>query len=276
MNSKTIALITDFGIDDPYVGIMKGIMSELSPNTPLIDITNTIPPGDIQRGAFVLWQAAQDFPRGTIFLCVVDPGVGTERKPIFLQTGDQIYIGPDNGLFSYLLYKSDFTCWELSNPEYQRKNSSATFHGRDVFAPAAAYAARSISGTQFGPQVTSLNKLPKPTLSNNERSLTGEILSQDHFGNLFTSLGRFEYKNDSLHYRSWIDNVKIQINDHTKIRIRVNDQRLPLVRTFASIGSGICAGLIGSTGLLEIVANQSSAKSLLGIEKGTSMSLVWE
>ncbi len=276
MNSKTIALITDFGIDDPYVGIMKGIISELSPDSPLIDITNTIPPGDIQRGAFVLWQAVQDFPKGTIFLCVVDPGVGTERKPIFLHTGDQIYIGPDNGLPSYLLYKSNFTCWELSNPEYQRENSSTTFHGRDIFAPAAGYAAISISGNQFGPQLTSLNKLPKPTLSNNERSLAGEILSQDHYGNLFTSLGVFEYKNDSLHYRSWIDNGKLQIDDPTKIRIRVTDQQLPLVRTFASIGSGMSAGLIGSTGLLEIVANQSSAKTLLGIEKGTSVSLVWE
>ncbi len=276
MNSRTIALLTDFGIDDPYVGIMKGIISGISPGTPMIDITNQIPPGDIKRGAFVLWQAAQDFPRGTIFLCVVDPGVGTERKPIFLQIGDQIYIGPDNGLFSYLLYNSEFRCHELSNLEYQMKKPSATFHGRDIFAPAAAYAARSISGDQFGPKVTSLNKLAKPTLSSSESSLSGEILSQDHFGNLFTSLGRFVYKNNSLHYRSWIENEKLQIDDPTNIQIQVNNHQLPLVRTFATIGHGVCAGLIGSTGLLEIVANQSSAKSLLGIGKGASVSLVWE
>ena len=83
MKSKTIALVTDFGLEDPYVGIMKGIISDISPGTPLIDITNQIPPGDIQHGAFILWQASQDFPKGTVFLCVVDPGVGTERKAVF-------------------------------------------------------------------------------------------------------------------------------------------------------------------------------------------------
>lgn len=268
MKLKTIALLTDFGLEDPYVGIMKGIISDISPGTPLIDITNQIPSGDIQRGAFILWQASQDFPKGTVFLCVVDPGVGTERKAVFLQAKDQIFIGPDNGLFSYLLYESKYSCWELSNPGYQRKSSSATFHGRDIFAPAAAYAARSISGDQFGSQVSIPNKLPKPLLNINESSLAGEIIAQDHFGNLFTSLGLFKYQNDSLRLDSWIDDSKLTISDISKIRIRVNNQELPLVLTFGSIDPGSCAGLVGSTGLLEIVANQSSAKDLLGLEKG--------
>jgi len=276
MKSKTIALLTDFGNEDPYVGIMKGIVSDLSPGSPLVDITNQIPPGDIQRGAFVLWQASQDFSKGTVFLCVVDPSVGTDRKAVFLQTRDQIFIGPDNGLFSYLLFESEFTCWELSNPDYQRKILSATFHGRDIFAPAAAYAARSISGDQFGSQVTLLNKLPKPLLTINESSLAGEILSQDHFGNLFTSLGLFNYQNDSLHYGSWIDDGELIISNISRIRIRVNDQDLPLVLTFGSIDPGSCAGLVGSTGLLEIVANQSSAKDLLGLEKGNPVLLFWD
>ena len=276
MKSKTIAILTDFGIEDPYVGIMKGIISEISPDAPIIDITNQISPGDIQRGAFILWQASQDFPKGTVFLCVVDPGVGTERKAVFLQTRDHILIGPDNGLFSYLLYGSSFKCWELSNPNYQRKSSSATFHGRDIFAPAAAFAAKSISGDQFGSRVSSPNRLPEPILTYNESSLTGEILSQDHFGNLFTSLGQFKYQNESLRFVSWIDESELTISDKSKIRIRVNEKELPLVQTFSSIDPGSCAGLVGSSGLIEIVANQTSAKDLLGLEKGNPVILSWK
>jgi len=276
MKSKTIAILTDFGIEDPYVGIMKGIISEISPDAPIIDITNQIPPGDIQRGAFILWQASQDFPKGTVFLCVVDPGVGTERKAVFLQTRDHILIGPDNGLFSYLLYGSSFKCWELSNPNYQRKSSSATFHGRDIFAPAAAFAAKSISGDQFGSRVSAPNRLPEPILTYNESSLTGEILSRDHFGNLFTSLGQFKYQNESLRFVSWIDESELTISDKSKIRIRVNEKELPLVQTFSSIDPGSCAGLVGSSGLIEIVANQTSAKDLLGLEKGNPVILSWK
>ena len=237
MNS-TIALLTDFGIDDPYVGIMKGIISHLSPGTSMIDITHQIPAGDIQRGAFVLWQAAQDFPKGTIFLCVVDPGVGTERKGVFLQTRDHTFVGPDNGLFSYLLYKSDFSCWELRNPDLQGQNRSSTFHGRDIFAPAAANAAKYVSGDQFGPQVDQLKELPRPDQKVSENSLEGQILSRDHFGNLFTSLGKFKHRDNPLHYESWIDGTELQIHNKTPIQIHVNDLQLQLVRTFGSVDQG--------------------------------------
>jgi S-adenosyl-L-methionine hydrolase (adenosine-forming) len=276
MKPRTIALLTDFGFEDPYVGIMKGIIADMSPSCPMIDITHKIPPGDIQRGAFVLWQASRDFPGGTVFLSVVDPGVGTERKGIFLQTRDQIFIGPDNGLFSYLLYNSEFSCWELSNPEFQRSNTSSTFHGRDIFAPAAAYAARSISGGEFGSEVKTLNELTKPTQIINEGSLEGEILSLDHFGNLFTSLGEFKRQEDSLHYRSWIDDCEIMINDTSQIHIQVKGRQLPWVKTFGSIDPASCAGLIGSTGLLEIIANQFSANELLGTKIGDPVILSWD
>ncbi len=276
MNSRTIALLTDFGLEDPYVGIMKGIIAELSPASPMIDITHQIPPGDIQRGAFVLWQASRDFPKGTVFLCVIDPGVGTERKAIFLQTRDQVFVGPDNGLFSYLLYNSEFSCWELSNPAFQRSNTSSTFHGRDIFAPAAAYAARSISGDQFGSEVKTVNRLTKPTQILNASSLEGEILSRDHFGNLFTSLGEFKRQDDSLHYRSWIDDSEIMINNTSQLQIQVKNRQLPWGKTFSSISPASCAGLIGSTGLLEIIANQSSADELLGLKKGDPVLLSWD
>jgi len=276
MKPTCIALITDFGLQDPYVSIMKGVITSIAPEIPLIDITHQIPPGDIQRGAFVLWHASRDLPKGTIFLGVIDPGVGTERKALFLETGDQIFIGPDNGLFSYLLYNTEFSCWELSNPDYQRTNTSATFHGRDIFAPAAAHAARSVSGDQFGAQLDLLNTLSQPTLTNQKSSITGEILSVDHFGNLFTSLGFFKIQNDSLIYQSWIDGEELKIESTARIRILINEQQLSFVSTFASINPGACAGLIGSTGLLEIAANQSSAEALFGLEIGDSVILSWD
>jgi S-adenosylmethionine hydrolase len=275
MKSVNIALLSDFGLEDSYVGSMKAVISDLSPGIPLIDITHLIPPGDIQRGAFILWQASQDFPPGTVFLCVVDPGVGTGRKAIYLQIGNRIYIGPDNGLFSYLLYEHDYSCWELSNPDFQKKESSNTFHGRDIFAPAAAHAARGISGDQFGVEVNKLVHLPQPVHKIGNGSLTGEILSRDRFGNLFTSLGIFKYSTTTLHLKSWITNYDLIIQEISQIKIKVGNQLLPLVQTFDSIKPGSCAGLIGSTGLLEIIANQASAEDLLGLTRGDPVFMSW-
>lgn len=276
MESRIIALLTDFGLDDPYVGIMKGIISDLNPGSTLIDLSHQIPAGDIQRGAFVLWQAARDFPKGTIFLAVVDPGVGSKRKGVLLDRGDQIFIGPDNGLFSYLLYNSNFSCWELSNPDYQMNKRSTTFHGRDIFAPAAAFAAKQVPGSRFGSQITDLIEIPRPIQTITESSLTGEILSSDHFGNLFTSLGIFNYADDCLHYRSWTEDIEIRIKNLSQIQIQINGEQLPLVQTFSSTPPRTPAGLIGSTGLLEIIANLSSAESVLGIKNGHPVKLTWD
>jgi len=270
-----IALVTDFGLDDPYVGIMKAVLAEISPAAPRIDITHQIPAGDIQRGAFVLWQASRDFPLGTVFLGVVDPGVGTSRKSVILQTGGQIFIGPDNGLFSYLVYNREFSCRELTNPEFLRPDSSATFHGRDQFAPAAAHAARGVPFSNFGPLVGGLVKIPEPALFIKEGSLRGEILSRDRFGNLFTSLGKFKVLENALMLQSWIDNAEMIINTTSPIQIQVLDNPLPFIPTFGAVDPGKCAGLIGSTGLLEIIANQSSAADLLGLKRGDPVSLNW-
>lgn len=275
MKSVNIALLSDFGLDDPYVGIMKAVLADLSPGIPLIDITHLIPAGDIQRGAFVLWQASQDFPPGTVFLGVVDPGVGTSRKAIYLKAGNQIFIGPDNGLFSYLLYANDYSCWELSNPGYQKQDSSDTFHGRDIFAPAAAHAALGAAGDQFGTELKKLVQLPQPIHEKGQSSLTGEILSRDRFGNLFTSLGKFQSSNFSLQFRSWITSHKLTIPEVSQIKIKAGNQLLPLVQTFDSIEQGCCAGLIGSTGLLEIIANQASAADLLEIKRGDPIFMSW-
>lgn len=276
MKQPLIALLTDFGTSDPYVGIMKGILAGISPGTKLIDLTHHIPPGDIQRGAFALWQSSLDLPSGTIFLAVIDPGVGTERKAICLDCDGHRFIGPDNGLFSFLLYAKEYHAWELSNPTYQLSTPGSTFHGRDIFAPAAAHAANGIPGEKLGNPVKSIKRLAEPRLELKGNSLSGEVLSSDRFGNLFTSLGRFHF-NDSrdLILRSWTNQTKCKIKDRSCVEILVKDKTLPLVKTFSAIPEGNCAGLIGSTGLLEIVCNLGSAKNILDLKRGDPIFFRW-
>ncbi len=275
MSKNIIALLSDFGIDDPYVGIMKGVITGINANARMIDLSHQIPPGDIQRASFVLWQAAQDFPAGTTFLCVVDPGVGTSRKGIFLQCNGQSFIGPDNGLFSYVTLNKDFSVWELSNPEFQLKNPTSTFHGRDIFGPAAAFVSLGTPGPEFGKIIQNIIQLPLPEISFEKNKLVGEAISFDRFGNTFTTLGQFCFEDRILNCSSWITSLEVRIKDLTSLKIQVNDHRLPFATTFGSIPIGACAGLIGSTGLLEIVANQDSARSLLNLELGTSIIMEW-
>jgi S-adenosylmethionine hydrolase len=275
MDQKLIALLTDFGNDDPFVGIMKGVICQIYKKVIFIDLTHLIPPADVQRGAFVLWQAARDLPPGTIFLSVVDPGVGTDRGAIMLECGGQIFIGPDNGLFSYLTYQNDCSAWELSNPDYQLKDPTNTFHGRDIFAPAAAHAALGRKGVEFGNEVQKIVQLDQPHLVIQKHEACGEIISWDRFGNLFTTLGVFVQKGRSLHIKSWVDGQSMKINNTREITISIKNESLPFVDTFDSLPLGTCGGLIGSTGLLEIAANQDSAKSILSIDRGTRVNLEW-
>ncbi len=275
MHRRLIALLTDFGLEDPYVGIMKAAISNIAGQCELIDLSHQIPPADIQRGAFVLWQAARDFPARSIFLAVVDPGVGTSRKAIFFQSENQVFIGPDNGLFSYLTYQGEYSAWELENPAYQLSLPGSTFHGRDIFAPAAGYAALGKSGEDFGSQLSSIHLLPKPRLQIGKNTVQGEVISCDGFGNLFTSLGRFNKKADGLELASWIDGQTIHIPNTAKIKIMIGEQELLLADTFGSVAEDSCAGVIGSTGLLEIIANRASARSIMGLERGARVDLIW-
>jgi len=254
---------------------MKGVISSIAPEVPLIDLTHQVSPGDIQQAAYYIWQASRDLSPGTIFLAVVDPGVGTSRKGIYLEKEGQIFIGPDNGLFSYLSFKSQITGWELDNPEYQLDSTSATFHGRDIFAPAAAYAAKGIRGAAFGELLDKIELLPQPRLEIENQTIRGQIISTDRFGNLITSLGTFQREPDGMQLDSWIDSRTSSLPDNSKLTVQVRDQNYHLVSTFAETPVGQCAGLIGSTGLLEIVANLESAADLLGMGRGEEVSLLW-
>jgi S-adenosylmethionine hydrolase len=279
-SAPLIALLTDFGNEDPFVGVMKGVIAKFAPQARMVDITHRIPPGDIQRAAIMLWQSIPYFPAGTIFLTVVDPGVGTLRRGIIAQKNDQIFIGPDNGLFSFVL-KDDYQAWELANSEFQLPQLGNTFHGRDIFAPAAAHHAQGIAGNQFGGLVADLVQLKMPRLEITADQIKGEILYSDHFGNLLTSLGKFVSLDKKLfQLEPWLDigaiysrNLQIA-RDQASLSLP-NGSNLLWVDTFAEIPTGNCGILIGSSGLIEIAANRMKVADLLDIDPGDPVILLY-
>ncbi len=187
---KLIALLTDFGSLDPYVGVMKGVILARAPQTRLIDLTHEVPPGNLTAAAYLLRSSFPFFPVGTVFLCVVDPGVGSARKPIALKAGGHIFAGPDNGLFPAALEGIPLgPVVELRNPKHRLKAVSSTFHGRDVFAPAAAALANGVALSNLGPAVRKPvpGAVPKPIRT--KSGWRGEVIWIDRFGNLITNLG---------------------------------------------------------------------------------------
>ncbi|HLE15974.1 MAG TPA: SAM-dependent chlorinase/fluorinase [Anaerolineales bacterium] len=275
-----IVLLTDYGTSDPYVGILKGVISGIAPDIPVIDLTHEIQPGDLLQGAVTLWMARPYFPAGTVFCCVVDPGVGTARRAILVEAGDFRYIGPDNGLFTFV---SDQDClaWMIEEPDLMFTNLSVTFHGRDIFAPAAAHAARGVSGSSFGRRVEGLIRLAQPILKAvDDREVKGEILYVDRFGNLLTSLGAFrEVERDSYQLDPWLEDTlpENQVRYVSKLKSRLilpGGRSLDWIRTFADKPVGECAVLVGSSGLLEVVANQGSAAQNLGLARGDQVTLI--
>ena len=191
-SAPLIALLTDFGMADGYVGVMKGVILGIAPGTALVDLTHEIPPQDVRAAAWVLHTSWRSFPPGAIFLCVVDPGVGSARRPIALQAGGCVFIGPDNGLFSYVLSSDpDAHAVTLENPRYLLPQRSATFHGRDLFAPAAAWLAAGIPTEELGqPLATeSLARLALPQPVWQGKMLIAHCTHVDRFGNILTDVG---------------------------------------------------------------------------------------
>jgi S-adenosyl-L-methionine hydrolase (adenosine-forming) len=276
MNSHRVALITDFGSHDPFVGVMKGVISQIAPGCELIDITHAIPPGDILRTAIYLWQSVPYFPEETIFLAVVDPGVGSNRRSIVASQGKRFFIGPDNGLFSFVLTQPD-AIHELSNPAYfTRGIPSQTFHGRDVFAPAAAYLCAGVPIAEFGPLVPELITIPPPFLQRtSSASIAGEILFADHFGNLLTTIGMLQSVDGDLVFKSWLDAESPLEKITSPVQLRLPGGKVyPIVDYFSEIPDRACAGLVGSSGLIEIAANRARAVDLLGLKSGDRIELV--
>ncbi len=242
---KTVALLTDFGIEDHYAGVVKArILKELkkAQHINFIDITHKIPPQDVRKASLTLYFSYKYFPEDTVFLAIVDPGVGTERKAIVIKTRKFTFVGPDNGVFS-LIYREnpDFSSFEIVKEKVLKPPYSSTFHGRDLFAPAVAFILSDVPQDEF------LKPIPKENLKTldfplPEKTKEGYRLSVwyvDHFGNLITNLHKNMVKKS--------------------FKVLVNKKEVPLVKAYGYAKKGEPVALFGSEGLLEIAVREGSA-----------------
>jgi S-adenosylmethionine hydrolase len=251
--------------------MMKAAIAGISPAARIIDLTHAIPTGDVKRAAFEAWRVRSYLPPETILLTVVDPGVGTTRRAVAIKLPSLYCVGPDNGAFSFLLYAVDkYKAAELMNPHYQLQTTSHTFHGRDVFAPAAAYLAQDIPLEEFGPLTQELVHIPDPLLEDlGAGSIQGEIMHSDIFGNLITSIGRFDNTGVDLSLKPWIPSFTTRplIAQDAEV-ILPQGNVVPLGRTFGDAPMGEALAYIGSSSLLEIAINGGNAAKTFNLTPG--------
>lgn len=273
-----LTLLTDFGTEDEYVGVMKGVILSIAPDVRLVDLSHQIPPQDIRRAAFLLMNAVPYFPPDTVHLSVVDPGVGTERRPVAVRTPVGTFVGPDNGLFSWVLARvPEWAAVEIREPAYRLPLASSTFHGRDIFAPAAAHLAAGVPLENLGPRVEDLVRLPPPRLKIGDFVAEGEILYADRFGNLVTSIGYLERGEDALVLAPAFGPG----GDRRRFSARAagvvvgNAELRGIRRTYGEARLGEPLALVGSNGFLEIAVRQGSAAAVLGAGPGTPVTLLF-
>jgi S-adenosylmethionine hydrolase len=259
MKEPIITLLTDFGIDDGYVASMKGVALSICPEARLIDISHSIPPQDVRAGAFLLSCVYRYFPEGTVHLAVVDPGVGTERKALAIETAGHFFVGPDNGLFSWVLKRGAIPrVYSLEDPKFWRAEISETFHARDIFAPVAAHLANRVPLSSFGPP--SIPQKPEwSSITKSKTGLTGEVIYIDHFGNAITNLTRedLEWLAPSDQWLIVLESISIS----------------SVVNTYGDAQPLSTVALIGSSGYLEVATPLGKASEDLGIRVGMTVSV---
>jgi S-adenosylmethionine hydrolase len=253
-----ITLLTDFGVADYFVGAMKGVILSANPSAIIVDITHEIPAHDVQAGAFTLLAASETFPEGTIHVAVVDPGVGSARRAILGECGGQLFVAPDNGLLSYVRERAGGArVRHLTNRKFFRGDVSATFHGRDVFAPVAAALSAGVEPRELGEEIDDWVRLPPlaPRVRG-DGAIEAEIIHVDRFGNCVTNLTRRELSDERI-----ARGATLVVNDHT----------IRSFRRFYSDADGDTSepfAIWGSAGFLEISALRASAARLLGARRG--------
>jgi S-adenosylmethionine hydrolase len=258
-----ITLLTDFGTADYFVGAMKGVILSINPEAVVVDITHEVAPQDVREGAFTLGAASVSFPAGTIHVAVVDPGVGSARRGILVSGGGQYFVGPDNGLFSFV-YERDRSArvFQLTNKKYFGPKVSTTFHGRDVFAPVAAALSTGEAVEEFGDEIRDYVRLPnlKPQRTAGG-AIEATIIHIDRFGNCVTNLTPAELDEEMI---------------AAGARLVVNGREITSFRRFFAEGGDSPDELFaiwGSAGYLEIAANRASAASLLDAERGQKITV---
>jgi len=257
-----ITLLTDFGTQDYFVGAMKGVILSANPAARIVDLTHDIPPQNIHAGAFNLLAAHKNFPPGAIHVAVVDPGVGSKRRPILIECAAQFFVGPDNGIFSWICEREgNWRAHHLTNDKFFRHPTSKTFHGRDVFAPVAAAISIGAKPEEVGTPVDSIVELESlHPVTTKDGQIEGRIIHIDRFGNCVTNL-----------------TASHVCEDGRGSRLRVNDIDISSFREFFSADSGTENELFiipGSAGFIEIAARNSSAANILNAHCGQPVVLV--
>jgi len=253
--SGIITLTTDFGLSDPYVAMMKGVILSINPSARLVDVTHQIGTGSISQAALLIRETFPYFPEGTVHLAVVDPGVGSDRRLIALQAGAPFFVGPDNGIFWPVF--QDFggaKAVHLTQPRYFLPSITRTFHGREIFAPVAAHLSLGLSLESLGPSIHDLAKLTVPQPFVKEGVLCGQIIRVDNFGNLVTNIPSRDLLN-------FLESGPLRIKAG-KLVIR------KLSRIYADCEEGEPLALINSSNLLEIAVNLGRASEYIGLKNG--------
>lgn len=251
--SGVLTLLTDFGLSDPFVGIMHGIVLQRAPATRIVDLTHDVSPQDVRAGAFYLRHAFHWFPRGTVHVAVVDPGVGSQRRALAVCSQGHCFVVPDNGLVGEVLAlarrhgdQAEVREIDVNAPQLRIALTSHTFHGRDLFAPVGAELANGLAFAELGPEVHEVIPTPNQAVLKLATGLEAEVVVVDHFGNGITNLELAEYCPEAL-------------KEPRRFRVRVQHLDIPLVRTYSEVAEGELCALVSSFGTLEIAQRNGSA-----------------
>jgi len=255
-----ITLLSDFGLRDAYVAEMKAVILSVNSNARIVDISHEVEKFDIRMGAFTLASAAPYFPEGTVHVAVVDPGVGTKRRPIIIQTKRSLYVGPDNGLLILSARKEEVShVYHIRNPKYMHPKISTTFHGRDVFAPAAAYLSMGCPPSQFGPEIMDyvVPQFAEPLMKKDK--LIGEVIYVDDFGNIVTNISSKD-----------LEKLETHVSDLLHVRIGGRRFEIRFCSAYGDVPARTPLAIVGSHDFLEISVNQGNASKTLNLNIGDS------
>jgi len=254
-----ITLTTDFGLSDAFVGAMKGVILGINPRARIVDISHDIPPQDIDHAAFIVRCAAPFFPRGTIHVVVVDPGVGTERLILAVRTADHLFLAPNNGVLKHVFDSHpDAEVFNVTHSEYFREHVSRTFHGRDIFAPVAAHLSKGLSPEKLGRPFTEFERGVVPRGVRLGDRITGEVIAFDRYGNGITNIPA-----------GWID-------DPETVRILVKGRVFEsLARSYLDVPQGDPLAIIGSADAVELSVNRGSARETLDLKVGETVTVIF-
>ena len=261
-DKRMITLTTDFGDADYFVPAMKGAIYSTYREVDVLDITHQVPPHDVYAAAFTLLCCYRDFPRWTIHVAVVDPGVGSSRRPILVMTDDYYFVGPDNGIFSYVYQRETVNrVVHLTEQHYFRSQVSATFHGRDVFAPIAAYVAKQVDWRKMGVEISDYMKFNTPTPVVSAGQIKGHVIHVDRFGNLITNITANELPEERV---------------KAGVRCRVGKHDAPRLLThFAEAAANELFAYFGSAGFLELAVSRQNAARMVEARRGMEVEVLF-